>query len=104
MGPFVNDPTLRKGDIVVTRVGVRVFQGRQADEYAAKDFVALSNANAANLSHVFELTQIEQSNRQYVSRFAAAGSAPNGAIGKLADATIKTTNFVILQVHGGHRN
>ncbi|CAM5771470.1 hypothetical protein [Bosea minatitlanensis] len=37
----LKDPTLRRGDIVVTRRGILVYRGRSADAPAAGDFAAL---------------------------------------------------------------
>lgn len=38
---YLKDPTLRRGDIVVTAGGVLVYQGRDADASRPADFVAL---------------------------------------------------------------
>ncbi len=38
---FLGDPTLRRGDIVVTRQGVLVYQGRDADSLRRSDFASL---------------------------------------------------------------
>jgi len=98
MGLFVNDPTLRRGDIVVTSIGVRVFEGSRGDAHAARDFIALSNAHFSNLKHFVELTQIEQSNRKYASRFEVAEVTVNANDGNAVEAKPKN-GFVVLQVH-----
>lgn len=41
---YLRDPTLRKGDIVVTRSGVVVFDGRTSTEHAPADFTTLGEA------------------------------------------------------------
>lgn len=38
---YLKDPTLRRGDIVVTASGVKVYQGRDADMLSKADFAAL---------------------------------------------------------------
>ena len=38
---FLGDPTLRRGDIVVTRQGVLVYQGRDSDSLSRSDFASL---------------------------------------------------------------
>ncbi len=38
---YLKDPTLRRGDIVVTARGVMVYQGRDADQLTKADFAAL---------------------------------------------------------------
>lgn len=40
---YLHDPTLRKGDIVVTRAGVVVFDGRSASEHSPAAFTALGD-------------------------------------------------------------
>lgn len=42
---YLKDPTLRRGDIVVTARGVLVYQGRDADASRAADFVALGGSD-----------------------------------------------------------
>ncbi|MCA0417364.1 MAG: hypothetical protein LCH80_01350 [Proteobacteria bacterium] len=43
---YLKDPTLRRGDIVVTTRGVLVYQGRDADASRAADFVALGGSDS----------------------------------------------------------
>jgi len=43
---YLKDPTLRRGDIVVTARGVLVYQGRDADASRAADFVALGGSDS----------------------------------------------------------
>ncbi|WP_306226828.1 hypothetical protein [Bosea beijingensis] len=43
---YLKDPTLRRGDIVVTARGVLVYQGRDADASRPADFVALGGSDA----------------------------------------------------------
>ena len=43
---MLNDPTLRKGDVVVTPKGFLVFQGAKTRSITSSDFVALSQARS----------------------------------------------------------
>jgi len=43
---YLKDPTLRRGDIVVTAGGVLVYQGRDADAARPADFVALGGSDS----------------------------------------------------------
>ena len=43
---LLNDPTLRKGDVVMTPKGFVVFQGAKTRSIASSDFVALSQARS----------------------------------------------------------
>ncbi|GAU85335.1 hypothetical protein BIWAKO_05280 [Bosea sp. BIWAKO-01] len=41
---YLDDPTLRRGDIVVTHADVLVFEGRAGQNHRASDFTALSRS------------------------------------------------------------
>jgi hypothetical protein len=43
---YLKDPTLRRGDIVVTASGVLVYQGRDSDAARPGDFVALGGSDS----------------------------------------------------------
>lgn len=43
---YLRDPTLRRGDIVVTATGVLVYQGRDSDTIRPADFTALGGSDA----------------------------------------------------------
>src|SRR3954466_12450837 len=45
LGPFLNDPTLRAGDIVVTTKGFMVFHGEESQSHRETDFVSIANAS-----------------------------------------------------------
>lgn len=63
------DPTLRKGDIVVTNTGIQVFRGRESDSHRRADFVRwqpsqsskLERANLSALAKVIEPASATQS-------------------------------------------
>ena len=44
LGPFLRDPTLRRGDVVVTTEGLKVFTGQGGGQHAHGDFLALAQA------------------------------------------------------------
>lgn len=48
---YLKDPTLRRGDIVVTAVGVLVYQGRGSDAARPADFVALGGSDPKGWKH-----------------------------------------------------
>ena len=45
LGPFINDPTLRAGDVVVTAKGLMVYRGGGGSSHREGDFVSISNAS-----------------------------------------------------------
>ncbi|MBV8850768.1 MAG: hypothetical protein JOZ16_14425 [Methylobacteriaceae bacterium] len=45
LGPFINDPTLRVGDVVVTTKGLMVYRGGGGPSHREGDFVSVSNAS-----------------------------------------------------------
>ncbi len=63
LGPFLRDPTLRRGDVVVTTDGLKVFTGAANTQHASTEFSALSRASqfAAGNSNV--LAAIDRANR-----------------------------------------
>ncbi|MGX5734216.1 hypothetical protein [Bosea thiooxidans] len=48
---YLKDPTLRRGDIVVTQNGVLVYQGRDSDDSRPADFVALGGTDSKGWKH-----------------------------------------------------
>jgi hypothetical protein len=45
LGRFLNDPTLRAGDVVVTTKGLMVYRGGGGASHRESDFVSISNAS-----------------------------------------------------------
>ena len=45
LGPFLNDPMLRAGDIVVTTHGLMVFRGANRHSHTESEFVSVANAS-----------------------------------------------------------
>ena len=56
-GPFLNDPTLRAGDVVVTTKGFMMFRGEESQSHRQTDFVIIANASglAANKKTLISL-------------------------------------------------
>src|SRR3954451_16944118 len=57
LGPFLNDPTLRAGDVVVTTKGFMMFRGEESQSHRETDFVSIANASglAANKKTLISL-------------------------------------------------
>lgn len=75
LGPFLNDPTLRRGDIVVTREGLRVFDGGPAALHRASSFRPLAQGRHLIASNSKQLAAIEKANGTRASVSATALAA-----------------------------
>ena len=72
---LLNDPTLRKGDVVMTPKGFVVFQGAKTRSITSSDFVALSQARSLPEGLRATLIDIERAGTQ--QRQAGANSSPS---------------------------
>jgi hypothetical protein len=64
LGPFLLDPTLRRGDVVVTTAGLKVFTGGSfAGQHNAREFQALSQATRYVPGNTNILLSIDRANR-----------------------------------------
>jgi hypothetical protein len=72
LGPFLNDPTLRFGDVVVTTQGLMVYRGGGGSRHSPRDFVSLSKAG----SKTAQLAAIERANRRGQSPLVVADNEP----------------------------
>ena len=72
---YLKDPTLRRGDIVVTAGGVLVYQGRDADAARPADFVALGGSDSKGW-------------KQQLQTAAAGGRARFGNLGTPAKTAV----------------
>ena len=63
LGPFLNDPTLRSGDVVVTSEGLMVYRGRGGSRHSPRDFASLAKVG----SKTGQLAAIERANRRGLS-------------------------------------
>jgi len=71
LGPFLNDPTLRSGDVVVTSEGLMVFRGRGGSRHSPRDFASLAKAGSRNS----QLAAIERANRRGLSPLVVVETA-----------------------------
>ncbi|GAC1331662.1 MAG: hypothetical protein NVSMB26_10310 [Beijerinckiaceae bacterium] len=76
LGPFVNDPTLRAGDVVVTSKGLMVFRGAGGHTHSERDFVSLSNASGLVPGSRQMLISLESANRMGPQATASAETKP----------------------------
>jgi hypothetical protein len=63
LGPFVNDPTLRAGDVVVTTQGLMVYRGGGGARHTTRDFVGIARAGKL-VGRNQDLASIERANRR----------------------------------------
>lgn len=63
LGAFLRDPTLRRGDVVVTAEGLKVFTGQGGKQHADEDFVALAQGSRFVAGNSSKLNEIERANR-----------------------------------------
>lgn len=70
---YLRDPTLRKGDIVVTRSGVVVFDGQRGSDHASSDFTALEDTRRLPKAQQQTLEAAAAHGRAY---FTPSPSAP----------------------------
>jgi hypothetical protein len=57
---FLEDTTLRRGDVVVTPEGLMVFRGSKGFPYASSDFDPVRSPAAARASHAPELIELQR--------------------------------------------
>ncbi|WP_420101992.1 hypothetical protein [Bosea sp. (in: a-proteobacteria)] len=74
---YLKDPTLRRGDIVVTARGVMVYQGRDADFMTKADFSALGG-KAGDKGWRGQLQAAAAGGRTFFQDNAPANAAPAG--------------------------
>lgn len=73
---YLRDPTLRKGDIVVTRSGVVVFDGQRASGHASNDFTALEDTRRLPKAQQQTLEAAAARGRAYFTPSATAPVVP----------------------------
>ena len=72
LGPFLNDPTLRSGDVVVTSEGLMVFRGRSSASHSPREFASLAKAG----TKTGQLAAIERANRRGLSPLVVVETTP----------------------------
>ena len=63
LGPFLLDPTLRRGDVVVTTQGLQVFTGAPSGQHSAAEFAPLAQASQLVKGNFTVLAAIDRANR-----------------------------------------
>ena len=61
MSGIFSDPTLKRGDLVVTKKGIRMFNGRNHFPYEEADFTALRKADGIPKERLAMLSAMEHS-------------------------------------------
>jgi hypothetical protein len=62
LGPFLNDPTLQAGDVLVTTKGFMVFRGEESQVQEDTDFVTIANASGL-VANAKTLISLERASR-----------------------------------------
>lgn len=73
---YLRDPTLRKGDIVVTRSGVVVFDGQRSSGHETSDFTALEDTKRLPKTQQQTLEAAAARGRAYFTPSTAAPVVP----------------------------
>jgi hypothetical protein len=87
---FMLDPTLRKGDIVVTRAGLQVFEGDEAESHRPNEFLSLARSALRNRT---DLKLLQQAGRFNVPS-AATRSVDSSRPLTIQRSAQHATNFV----------
>jgi hypothetical protein len=93
LGPFLNDPTLRAGDVVVTTKGFMMFRGEESQSHRQTDFVSIAHASglAANKK---TLISLERASHLWCGSKANAQSGPRSRkLGIRQAATCRSLNL-----------
>lgn len=73
---YLRDPTLRKGDIVVTRSGIVVFNGQRSSDHQSTDFSALEDTKRLPKAQRETLETAAARGRAYFTPSATAPVVP----------------------------
>jgi len=73
---FMQDPTLRSGDIVVTETGIRVFHGVESSEHTASDFKPVSQLSGPKRASLILLERASGLNREEAKVSKATAASP----------------------------
>lgn len=85
---YLRDPTLRKGDIVVTRSGVVVFDGRRSSGHETSDFTALEDTRRLPKAQQQTLQAAAARGRAY---FTPSSTAPLVPVALKTQTSLSTT-------------
>jgi hypothetical protein len=76
LGPFLNAPTLRAGDIVATTKGLMVYNGRGGRSHTASEFVSIASASGLLAGKKRTLISLDAASRRGPQEPLAAGMRP----------------------------
>jgi hypothetical protein len=76
LGQFLMDPTLRRGDVVVTSEGLKIFTGNGGGTHSPKDFAALTSANQYSAGKAPVLLAIDKANRSAAKPLVEVQAVP----------------------------
>jgi hypothetical protein len=79
---FMQDPTLRSGDIVVTETGISVFHGAEGSEHSASDFKPVSQLSGPKRASLILLERASGLNREGAAKVSKATVASPLAVVK----------------------
>ncbi len=95
LGRFLNDPSLRRGDVVATPNGLMVFQGRTgSNTHRSADFVSVGSAGAVSSARRADLLNLDRTVRSSSPNieFVAEKAEPKAlVIAKRADNDARST-------------
>ncbi len=80
LGPFLRDPTLRRGDVVVTIDGLKVFTGAANTQHSGSEFAALAHASHFAAGNSSVLAAIDRANRFSAKPLVEVQSVPAAPI------------------------
>jgi hypothetical protein len=76
LGPFLNDPTLRAGDVVVTTRGLMVYRGDGGHSHSPSEFVSVANASGL-VANKQTLISLEKASRLTPQKPLGAETKPS---------------------------
>jgi hypothetical protein len=76
LGPFLNDPTLRAGDVVVTTKGLMVYRGDGGHSHSASEFVSVASASGL-VANKQTLISLEKASRLTPQKPLGAETKPS---------------------------
>ncbi|HEY8580989.1 MAG TPA: hypothetical protein VIL72_13950 [Beijerinckiaceae bacterium] len=92
LGPFLRDPTLRRGDVVATSDGLMIYRGEGGSSHQAKDFVAVASGARYVGGKATDLAALDQAiRRQRHDRPTDNRTAPTSRLAS-AEAPIVATD------------
>jgi len=98
----LNDPTLRKGDLIVTSKGFLVFQGAKTRPVTPSDFVALSQAPSLPKDLRAALVAMESASAS--QRRVGAASSPGASLSANSDIPVRRLQGTVTMIDAPWKN